>query len=127
MLCSEVQCWKKTIKPNAKHCISISGCSLHSPLPNAQTLVVRRADKPAVLVDTGDGVDGPQVTVVLLNHLTGPDVPLTRHKAQRAEQVNTFSYTCVALIYQNKQLFFLQRKSYGRAVGDSLRSSLKLC
>lgn len=54
-----------------------SGYSLYSPLPHSKTLVVRCADKPTILVNKRDGVDSSQVTVVLLNHLTCPDVPLT--------------------------------------------------
>lgn len=50
--------------------------SMHSPLPNSKTLVIWRADKPTILINKCDGVNGSQVTVVLLNHLACPDVPL---------------------------------------------------
>lgn len=60
-----------------KHKFKLSGCSLDLPLPNSETLVVRRADEATILINKSDGVYCSQVTVVLLNHLTCPDVPLT--------------------------------------------------
>lgn len=61
---------------------SISGAiHLYSPFPDSKTLVVWCADKPTILVNKGDGVDGAQVTVVLLNHLACPDVPLLEEEA----------------------------------------------
>lgn len=46
------------------------------PLPHPKTLVVWCTDKSTIFVHEGDGVDGSQVTVVLLYHLACPDVPL---------------------------------------------------
>lgn len=57
---------------------------LYSPLPNSKTLVVWRADKPAILINKGDGVDSAQVAIVLLNHLACPDVPLSHTQEQKA-------------------------------------------
>ena len=42
------------------------------PLPDAETLVVRGGDEPAVLVHERDGVDGAQMTVVLLDNVARP-------------------------------------------------------
>lgn len=87
---------KKNSTITSTHCISISGCSLYSPLPNSKTLVVRRTDKSSILINKGDGVDGSQVAVVLLNHLTCPDVPLTeRHKGAESETDREKVNTCI--------------------------------
>lgn len=69
---------KKYIKYN-----HIWGVGLYLPLPNSETLVVRCAHKATVLINKRDGVDGSQVTVVLLNDLTWPDVPLTEGETNR--------------------------------------------
>lgn len=57
-------------------------CSLYSPLPDSQTLIVWRADEAPILVNEGDGVDSTQVAIVLLDHLTCPDVPLSSEREQ---------------------------------------------
>lgn len=54
--------------------------SFYSPLPHPKTLVVRRTDKSTIFIDKSDGVDSSQVTIILLNHLTVPDVPLTERQ-----------------------------------------------
>lgn len=73
-----------------EHGISSSGCTLYLPLPNSKTLVVWCADKPTILINKGDGVDGAQVTIVLLNHLACPDVPLldTQRGTEDRREVN---------------------------------------
>ena len=45
------------------------------PLPHAQALVVGGGDEASVLVAEGDGVDGAQVPVVLLDDVVGARVP----------------------------------------------------
>lgn len=58
----------------------------YSPLPDSKTLVVWRTDKSAVFINKSDGVDGSQVAIVLLDHLTCPDVPLLDRQRHRVKQ-----------------------------------------
>ena len=44
--------------------------------PSAEGLVVGGGDEAAVVVDEGDGVDGPEVVVVFLGHVAGAGVEL---------------------------------------------------
>ncbi len=44
--------------------------------PDPHRLVVRGAHEPPVLVDKSDGVDGPQVLVILLHDVTAVDIKL---------------------------------------------------
>lgn len=100
---------------------SATVCSLYSPLPHSKTLIVRRADKATILINKGDGVDSSQVTVVLLNHLTCPDVPLTeRHREAEREEVNTLIYDTMRWIIkmdsQNPTKLVLWQVSFSSGV-----------
>lgn len=60
---------------------SICMIKCHLPLPHTKTLVIWCTDKSPIFIHEGDGVDGSQVTVILLHHLACPNVPLEEKKS----------------------------------------------
>jgi len=53
-------------------------------VPSSNGLVVRGRDEPTVVVDEGDGVDGSEMLVVLLDDLIGVDVVLEEKENGKA-------------------------------------------
>jgi hypothetical protein len=60
-------------------------------IPSANSLVIRSCNKPPILVHESDGVDRPQVLIVLLRDLACPYVVLEEEKKEKKETttVNT--------------------------------------
>lgn len=52
-----------------------------SPFPDPQALVVGGGHESLVVVDESDGVDGAEMSVVLLDYFPGPGVPLRSVKS----------------------------------------------
>ena len=49
------------------------------PFPDPEGFVVGGGNESSIFVDEGDRVDGPQVTVVLLNNFVGPEMRILWH------------------------------------------------